>query len=315
MAERAQVAQVVEQWGSAPLDEPACDLCGSTERTQLATERFAGYVFGVVRCRRCGLVYSCPRPSLQLRQQLHDPQIRNALVEAGIIAPEHRISEGVPAIFSWESQRVHVPNYRRGLRLLERLGASGRLLDVGCAGGRFVQLAQEAGFQAMGCDIMPEQVKYGVEELGLDLRVGNLHDLHFGDDEFDVVTLWDVIEHVPSPLEVTREVARILRPGGHILIHTPNFRLRELLCRLGLAQDPYKYRLMSFEHIYHFTPRTLNRLILYKGGFGQVRYFVDTDDEAQGTRPRVRRFVARALWYATARTVNLHTPLFVIGVR
>ena len=314
MAGRRPVAGAVKRWGSVPLDQPACDLCGSTERFTLATERFAGYEFRVVKCPRCGLAYSCPRPSPKLRQQLHDPQIRNALADAGIIADQHRIPEGVPTIFAWDSQTVHVPNYERGLRVLSRLGAPGRLLDVGCAGGRFVQLAQEAGFQAKGCDIMPEQIEYGVKELGLDLVAGELQDLRFGEGEFDVVTLWDVIEHVPSPLTLTTEIARILKPGGHLLVQTPNFALRELLSALGRSQNPDQYRLISFEHIYHFTPRTLSRL-LRRAGFPRVRYSVDTDDGSEGRKARVRRGLARGLRYGTAGRVNLHTPILAAATR
>ena len=61
------VPQVIQQWGSLSLEEPAYDLCGSAERQLLLTERFAGYEFGIVQCRNCGLVYSCPRPSPELR--------------------------------------------------------------------------------------------------------------------------------------------------------------------------------------------------------------------------------------------------------
>ena len=305
---------IISRWGSAPLEEPDCDLCGSAERVTLAVESFAGHEFRVVECRRCKLAYSCPRPSPEMRAQLHDPQVRNALVDAGIIAARHRLPEGSPTIYTWESQQAHAPNYRRGLALLARVGARGPLLDVGCAGGLFVHMAREAGYEAAGCDVIAAQIEYGVREVGLDLRVGELADLALPDCAFGVVTLWDVIEHVRAPSELIREAARILRPGGHLLLRTPNFALRRLDCRLGLVDRPERYRLASFEHIYHYTPASLRRLLV-GAGLGDVRFSVDSDDASQEMRARVRRGLARALFRVTGGRCNFHMPLLAVARR
>ncbi len=307
------VAELVAHWAQQPLEEPACDWCGATERRVLEWEVYALHTFRGVRCRRCGLVYTCPRPTPQMREQLHTPAIRNALVEAGVLAARHRIPEGVATVYAWEHQEARRPNYERALAALRRAGSSGRLLDVGCAGGMFVKLAQEAGFEAVGCDIMPQQVKYGVEELGLDLRVGLPGDL-FGEGEFDVVTLWDVIEHVPSPGALVDQLARVLKPGGHLLLQTLNYALHQAQCQLGLRGNPSEYHHVYHEHLHYFTRRTLDRY-LRRSGLGGVRYLHVTDDCNRRRAAALRRAAMRGLCAATGGLVDFYTPLFALATR
>ncbi len=306
-------AEFVRQWGTEPLEYPACALCGVTDRRQLLVEHFAGYVFGVVECSNCGFVYTCPRLPLKLREQLHTPRLRNALVDADILAARHRVPSDRPTVFDYASQEVHLERYRVGLVLLKRRMPSGRLLDIGCAGGRFVELASEAGYEAIGCDVIESALAYG-RRLGLDLRLGEVSDLDIAPASLDAVTLWNVLEHVPDPRATMAETVSRLRPGGIVLIESPNFAVYRIRARLGLAARPSEYRLDAHEHINHFTPATLSRLL--RGvGCNRIEFSVATGSGAPGVKARIRTFVTRLIFALTFNRVHLHFPLLATAQR
>jgi SAM-dependent methyltransferase len=78
------------------------------------------------------------------------------------------------------------------------------------------------GWQAHGIDFDEAAVRAAGRFPGLDVRLGDLSSHNFPADHFDAITLSDVIEHLPNPEQVIRECLRILRPGGRIVISTPN---------------------------------------------------------------------------------------------
>ena len=307
----SEPADIVSQWPCLPLEEVECCLCGSGDRRELCRERFAGYEFRVVECMRCGLAFTSPRPSAALREAVHTPAVRNALVDAGIIAARHRIPEDHEAIFDYAHQEAYRPNYQRGLRLLSRLASGPRLLDVGCAGGMFLELAREEGFQASGCDIMPAAIAEA-RRRGLDAHCCPLEEAPFAPETFGALTLWNVIEHVPNPVELVRAAARFLCPRGVLYVETPNFWLRRWQLTRGKAHDPDAYPLISFEHIHHFTPRSL-RATLAAAGLEWLRWDPWNTRPELGPRQRVRRWAAIALYYASLGQVNLATPLVAVA--
>jgi len=96
-----------------------------------------------------------------------------------------------------------------------------RLLDVGCSSGALLLVAKECGFEPFGAE-PAKQAAATAQKLGFDVFSGFLHDAHYPDNHFDVVTLFEVIEHLLIPDEIVREIRRILKPGGLLLIGTGN---------------------------------------------------------------------------------------------
>ncbi|MGD8239076.1 MAG: class I SAM-dependent methyltransferase [Armatimonadota bacterium] len=305
------LSEFVRQWGTEALEHPDCGLCGGDDRRQLVEEHFAEYVFGVVECTSCGFAYTCPRLTSTLREQLHTPRLRNALVDAGILARHHRVPTEHPAVFDYDAQEVHLQRYRIGLSLLRQWAPSGRLLDVGCAGGRFVELAGEAGYEAMGCDVVASALEHG-RGLGLDLRLGTVGDLGIPAASLDAVTLWNVLEHVPEPRATMSEVVSLLRPGGVVLIESPSFAVYRIRARLGLVAPPGEHRLDAYEHINHFTPATLRRL-LHGVGCEDVEFSIATGGGSRSLKERMRSSVTRLIFALTCRGVNLHFPLLAVA--
>ena len=150
----------------------------------------------------------------------------------------------------------------RRLEAIEKfVPARGRLLDVGCALGFFMEAAAHRGWLVEGVDISDHATSYARDELGLDARTGTLHTVALDPDSFDVVTAWDVIEHVLDPVEELRAMRRLLRPGGLLVLSTPDIGSR--VARVT------KSRWMGFklaeEHLVYFDRDTIEKAVAHAG--------------------------------------------------
>ena len=139
----------------------------------------------------------------------------------------------------------------------------GRLLDVGCGAGVFLSLARVRGWDVRGVENSAAASRYAGESVGVEMGEGMLKAVSHESGTFDVVTKWDSIEHVAHPLAVLREVRRIFKPGGYVMLHTPNEAgLLKLIARVccqatfGLFRYPVT-KLYHVCHLYYCTPSTL----------------------------------------------------------
>lgn len=114
---------------------------------------------------------------------------------------------------------------RRGLRFmfLARY-PRGRLLEIGCGSGRFLQRMRRKGWAVQGVDLDPVVAKRIQERYGLSIDVGDLRALGYPAESFDAVAMSQVIEHAYDPVGLLAECRRLLRPGGHLVLSTPNAR-------------------------------------------------------------------------------------------
>lgn len=150
----------------------------------------------------------------------------------------------------------------------ERLQAARpRLLDVGAGPGGLIEEAVQMGFDAEGVDHCASNVQ-AARDKGLNVRLAAAEDL---DDHaaFDVITLMDLIEHVPDPLRILSNAQRALKPGGELVVYTPNHRaavvlLAKLLYRFGVHYPIEE--LFGRNHVCFFDDRSLP-LALKKAGF------------------------------------------------
>ncbi len=140
----------------------------------------------------------------------------------------------------------------------------GRLLDVGCGGGAYLSRMQQFGWNVQGSDFSAHAVET-CRAQGLDTHQGVNVDELFEPGRFDVVTLWHVLEHVPSPTQTLEQIRHVLADDGCLVLAVPNFdswcarRYKELWFGMELPR-----------HIWHFTPTTLEAM-LNKAGFIPTR--------------------------------------------
>jgi SAM-dependent methyltransferase len=259
------------------MEKVACDLCGSMafEPFMSGPDRVSWLAgrFSLVRCLDCGLLYQNPRPT------------------AEAIVPFYE-GEYHPYISAIEDEPSAIRRWRRRYGMRERCKLildrkpPGRLLDVGCGTGTFLDTMRSHGWQVQGVELNAEAALYSQERLGLDVFAGSLDESSFGENVFDVITLWDVLEHLPSPQTALDTFSRILRPDGLLVIRMPNAGSLD-----AWLFGPYWAGWDLPRHYYVFDPASARRL-LDQGGF------IVLDVSYGGGHPP---FVISAQWWMDER--------------
>jgi 2-polyprenyl-3-methyl-5-hydroxy-6-metoxy-1,4-benzoquinol methylase len=232
-------------------EETACLLCGRDdaaivgEAADRGSQAHAGLRFAVVQCRRCGLAYTNPRPTPETIGRFYPTDYRPH-------APREKRAIRLPSRF-WSRVLGRPCPERRGC--LSHDGGS-RLLDFGCGGGSYLRRMSELGWRVAGVDASPRAVESIREQLGLETHLGSLPHPDLELESFDVITMWQSLEHVHRPLEVLRAAYGLLTPGGKVVISVPNF-----------ASLPAKwfgehwFGLDLPRHLTHFTRSTLSGML------------------------------------------------------
>ncbi|MFI5251989.1 MAG: class I SAM-dependent methyltransferase [Bacteroidota bacterium] len=149
-----------------------------------------------------------------------------------------------------------VKEYFNLLQQFSPHGNGTTLLDIGCGPGSLLRIGDEHGWQCTGLEISKWAVETGKNN-GLDIIEGTLQDAQFQDNQFDIVSMFDVLEHLPIPHDYIREIWRILKPGGKLIAETPNidgFFVRNLYRENA---DLVKPR----DHLCIYSPSTARRLL------------------------------------------------------
>lgn len=217
-----------------------------------ARDYVTGDAFEIARCRACGFVVTVPTPGWAAMGRYYPAAYYGA--------PSAR---RFPGPVEW-LQRVL---YARRARSVERCGGGqrGRVLDVGCGRGLLLRAFQRRGWEVLGTEVSETASRFARETLGLPVRIGAVEELELPTAGFDAVVLWHVLEHLADPRPTLREVARLLRAGGVLLVGVPNFGSPEArCCRAGW------FHLDVPRHLTHFTPDSL-RAALAEAGF-EVRW-------------------------------------------
>jgi 2-polyprenyl-3-methyl-5-hydroxy-6-metoxy-1,4-benzoquinol methylase len=204
--------------------------------------------FTYVTCRKCGLVYINPQLTNDaLRDAYNDDDVRLFFFQE-LLLP-----------YGEKSQRPEYMHRARALKVLCKQDRP-RLLDIGCAAGNFLEIAGELGFDGEGLELNTHYVEYIKQNRSIKVFDKRLEEMNYPESVFDVVTLWDVLEHLPQPFEILREIVRILKPGGVLALTTINHHcINEnfLGSRWRYYQPP--------DHLCSFTPNLLRAMIREAG--------------------------------------------------
>jgi SAM-dependent methyltransferase len=209
---------------------PSCLICGTTGQVLHTglTDRLFGApgTWELKQCPRaeCGLVWPDPAPlpeDLGLAYQTYYTHAEPATGSAGLV---YRLGKWaywtgirVPAFLTgiYQERREFMQMFLRGR-------PPGRLFDAGCGDGQFLHLMQQQGWQGKGVDFDEAAIDTGRKKYGVDLAVGDFQAVPIEESAFDAVTMSHVIEHVPDPIACLDKCRRLLKPGGRLVVSTPN---------------------------------------------------------------------------------------------
>ena len=293
------------------METTECDLCGSEkaspkfvlsdwllERNEVVTQ--------LVQCDECRLIYQNPRPTLTEMADHYPPEYESYLPH-----PERRKA-------SWLLRRAIQYGINKRCRLVTRHKRAGRLLDVGCAAGVFLRGMQGQGaWELYGVDISEYAARIAQAQHQLNVHIGTLEEAAFPDAFFDVVTLWDVLEHLHRPAVTLREIHRLLKPEGLVIIRVPNGESID-----AKVFQRYWAGLDAPRHLYVFSPQTLREL-LEKNGFDVVDVIYGASwyttlllslrfwFVARGISARIKDPLLKVLYHPVMRLLT--APLFFVG--
>lgn len=237
-----------------------CDLCNSEVNKIL-------YDFGqysILKCEECGLVFKSKVFQLNRHELLTPYKEAPWTKDLNLVWQQTSYNKNHPKLRMWQSYLQKLPDFK--------LSEGKKLLDIGCSTGLFGHVARGMGWDVTGVEICRPAAEYAQEKFGLQVLTTTLEAAHLAEDSFDVITMWDVIEHLPSPAETVTECYRILKPGGLLIIHTPDqdaliYSLVHVLCRLSTKKSA------SFlspiygpgGHMFYFNKATLKQLFSKRG--------------------------------------------------
>ncbi len=255
-------------------DGHKCELCGGRSFTPIA-ERDGMRVY---MCDGCQLAATLPQPE--------------------------SVEEQYDSSYFEKYRKRHAFRIARAhdrLAKIELLKGPGRLLDIGASLGYFVEAALARGWDARGVEISNAAASEARDH-GLDVFSGKLEDAGYEDGSFDCVTMWDMLEHAPSPVSHMLEVNRILAPGGLVVIGTPDIGH----CAFRFKKNEWRH-LKPAEHLFYFAESTISRL-LTKTGFSRVVPPVAGGRKFAGSmKPRIKNM--------SSRLVRINDVITAYGVK
>ncbi len=231
-----------------PPADKTCDFCGRPPDRMLY-ERDG---FRIVECHRCRIAWVGNPPDLSDLETIYDVSFFESLGD----------KPGRTAYLA-NAERKRKDSRRR-IRDLENLRQEqepGRLLDIGCATGFFLEAARDRGWQVHGIEVSPYAGQIAREALGEEaIHIGTTDGAPWPDGTFDLVTLWACIEHVPNPRHVLDQAIGWLRPGGLLVVNTGDWH------SLGSRLTGSRWRLMTPpQHLYFFSRRFMRQWLEQKG--------------------------------------------------
>jgi len=252
-----------------------CPVCNNTNHEALD---FGGYkhqeqFYNLVKCLKCGFMFLNPKPSQDLLKKIYDN-------------PKYFMKDysGGGEIAYKDSFNHNKKRYHEIINRVKKYKKEGILLEIGCAGGYFLKFAKDSGYKVKGIEISNVMAKFAKKKLGLDVTTGTIEDIELPNENYDLVYLGDVLEHIYNLDFFLKEIFRILKPDGLLYIDIPstyNYNLLSIIiyplvafkCFLKgkspfskkyflLKQHRKKYNNSCPYHLYQFTPKSIENLLV-----------------------------------------------------
>ncbi|HEV2326202.1 MAG TPA: class I SAM-dependent methyltransferase [Terracidiphilus sp.] len=259
--------------------EDSCPICGHAGAALWlrAPDRFHGreVEYTLLRCPSCSLVWLTNPPKPEEMGEHYTEAYDRLISAAGQNSP-----------FRWADRKAALTQYKQ----------SGSILDLGCSSGAFLESLSAADWKLYGIEMSAESAKAAQRRTGAKVFVGDILDADFPPASFDVITCFDVLEHLYEPRRVMGKVAEWLKPGGIFYVLVPNIDSAE-----GRVFGSYWHGLELPRHLFHYCPASLTRLA---DSVGLRQLSVETRrNPAVGTS-------LRYVWHDVCRSIGIpKTPV------
>jgi len=222
----------------------ACPLCGNSEVSDFlsTSDRFhlRREVYHLLRCSSCSGVWLVSPPKPEEMAFHYDEDYHRTIVAGGETSAASR----------WQRHRD----------LISRHKQRGAILDIGCSSGGFLGTMQRGSWKLYGIEMEASTAEKARSATGAEVFVGDAVAAPFPPESFDVITAFDVLEHVYQPRQFLGKVLEWLKPGGIFYTMLPNIDSWE-----ARMLGTYWYGLELPRHLFHFSPRSLRQLMAALG--------------------------------------------------
>lgn len=250
-----------------------CIICGSEDKEKLPFDEhyYKDKFYPLVKCLNCGLFYRSLQPDKKIIQKLYeDPFYFDSEYRGGV---ENSYVE---------NEKTYLKEAKRFIKKIKKYKRSGKLLEIGCAGGYFLKAARKAGYDVMGVEISKEMCDFANNRLRLKVLNGFFEDIDFGSEKFDIIYGAHVLEHMFNPLDSLKKIKKMLKPDGILVIEVPatfNYSMIGVLLggfkvfknalkgKIKFDKKFFWYIPQKFEtkksppyHLFEFTPKTIRNL-------------------------------------------------------
>ncbi len=227
-----------------------CPICNSTETKLFLScvdHTVSRETFDIVQCNSCDFRFTNPRPEESKLGEYYKSEeyVSHSNTKKGFVNSTYQL--------------VRKYTLLKKLQLISKHFKTGKILDIGCGTGEFLNTCKIAKWNTLGVEPSPEARKMATENYGLDVRE-ELEIKNLESERFDVITMWHVLEHVPKLNERIEDLKRLIKTNGIIIIAVPN-------CN-SLDAKTYKEQWAAYDvprHLYHFTPKDIESIFKKHG--------------------------------------------------
>lgn len=225
-----------------------CPLC----RNKMWDILFKLNDFNIVRCRSCDLVFR--------------DVVLTADSSKDLYSESYFTDEQAGYFFNYPKEKEDLFNARMDI-VQSYASSKGSLLDIGCAIGTFLKIAKSRGWKVRGSEISEFAAYYAKDKYDLDVVCGEFDSTRFGDEKFDVITLWDVVDHSEDPIAFLKDAVSLLKPNGYLFVQTTMedsliYEISNYLYKIsfGLIKGP-AVKGHPVHHSTFFSKKTLRKAI------------------------------------------------------
>ncbi len=272
-----------------------CDFCGE--------DNYYNLFSNLVKCEECGLVYANPRPSKKRLGELYANYYESN--KSGVNGPND-----VSVSFGNIQQDLNLDRVKKKEQSLKRRG---KILDIGCGVGYFLDAAKSQGWNVYGIEPSKE-AKRICQKNGI--KIIDYSDLNKYSGFFDVITLFHVFEHIENPKEYLINVSKLLKKNGLIMMEVPNIN------SFNARYQKNKWWYVQDMHLFYFSPRSIKKY-LASSGFAKIKvkpkggFLINQMSGMEGSIDKHYKLMKllKNIYYLIAETLHLSDCMQITAVK